>query len=404
MQNNIHVAYKKYWFISLIIIGLICVLSIFLEIRNHGLIMSDFEVFYTSASRLVKGLNLYQIEGDGFYVFKYSPTSAVYFTPFSLLPLNSSKVLYWLFLCFLIVIGYALMGKLFLPDLLKNNPLRFNNLIFLAFAAVAMHVIRELYLGQVNWVLLTLYLWMIYAVVNKKYFQASFSLALSLFIKPFGLILIPYLLLKRQTREFLYLLLFTFLLLIIPLVFYDLTSYLGQVNAWFNELVIEMGNKQALEADANHTIFSVIFRYSPLSFIEMSPTAAFIYQLIVLVGLILVVLWYINMGRGIKFATQENMALLVALIPLLAFTNENAFLFITPVIVANLRLFTFMKLFEKVIFIAGIVLQGGNIYELWGKRLCDLFLDYSVVSIGAILIIFVMFSLRYRKPEFSWIK
>lgn len=92
-----------------------------------------------------------------------------------------------------------------------------------------------------------------------------------------------------------------------------------------------------------------------------------------------------------KNAPQENLAL----VPLLAYTNENAFLFITPLMVIILGQFNKLKLYEKVIFIAGIVLQGGNIRDM-GKKLCDLFLDYSVVSIGAILILIILFISRYR--------
>ncbi len=401
MLNNFSTVYKRKWFISLLVIGLFCVIYIFPEIRNHGLSMTDFKVFYNAAERIIHGSNLYQVKADGHFVFKYSPTSALYFTPFVLFHLFTAKVLYWLLLSLLVVTAYYLLGKLFLQEIRDHSPLRFNNLILISFAAVSVHIIRELFLGQVNWVLLVFYLWMILAFVKQRPFQIALSLALSIFIKPFGLIFIPYLLLKRQTKALLYFVAISVFLFLIPLIFYDVSFYIGQLKGWLTEIIAEMGNKQALGAAADHTLFSVLYRYTPLRIVELSKAGTIIYQMLVLAGLGLAVLWFIKMGEGLGFAGQEDLALLVALIPLLAFTNENAFLFLVPAIVANLRLFRVMKLWEKIIFIAGIILLGGNIYEVWGNRLTQLILDYSVVAIGAILIIFVMFSVRYRRFRLS---
>ena len=61
---------------------MICLLFMFAEIINHRFWLSDFEVYYKAADRILHSQNLYGISADGHYVFKYSPTSAIYFIPF----------------------------------------------------------------------------------------------------------------------------------------------------------------------------------------------------------------------------------------------------------------------------------------------------------------------------------
>ena len=389
--------YSKTWLFSLICIGLISVLYIFIENRNHGINMVDFEVFYKTAERMFQGSNLYQVEGDGHYVFKYASTSAAYFIPFILLPIAFSKVIYWLILCLLIVEGYYLSGKLYLSESMNTNPRLNNTILFIAFAATFIHIERELVLGQINFVLLVLYLWMAFAYINRKPKQLALSLALSIFIKPFGLIFIPYLLLTRKIKALTYFVSFTFGLFLTPLIFYNLSEYQFLLQGWINELVIELGNKQALTSGGIHTIFSLLVRYTPLYFINFTPTATFIYQLLILALLAAAIYWFAKMGKGLKHAETENIGLLIALIPLLAYTNENAFLFLTPAIIIGLKNFGWMNISQKILLITGILLQGGNIREIWGMHLSLLLLDYSLVAIGALLIIITMFSIRYRQ-------
>ncbi len=71
-MKNIFSYYSKTPYFSLICIGLLALLYMFPEYRNRNLIMVDYEVFYKAAQRIFHGSNLYQIETDGHFVFKYS--------------------------------------------------------------------------------------------------------------------------------------------------------------------------------------------------------------------------------------------------------------------------------------------------------------------------------------------
>lgn len=398
-MKNIFSYYSKTGVFSLVCIGLITVLYIFPEYRNHNLIMVDYEVFYKAAQHIFAGSELYQIEEDGHFVFKYSPTSSIYFIPFIVFPFSISKIIYWLFLCALMVTGAFLAGKLYLSDVYRSNPRKYNNVILLSILAVGVHIQRELTLGQVNWVLLVFYLWIASSYINNKTLQISLGLAISIFIKPFGLIFLPYLIWKRKTKTLSYFILFSIVLLLLPLLFYSFMEYQNLLIEWMNELTTELGNKQDIAAPRVHTIFSLLIRYTPLYFFSFSSLGTLVYQVIVVLLIGLAIIWFVRIGKGLKFAEAENFALLIALIPLIASTSEDAFLFLFPAILINFRDINLMNRFEKIIFITGLVFQGANIWEIWGPNLTEIFLDLSVVAIGAVLIIAIMFRLRYKKMK-----
>lgn len=397
---NIFCYHSKTWIFSLVLVTLISIFYILLERKNHGINMVDFEVFYRTAERMADGQNLYRIESDGDYVFKYAPASALYFLPFLALPLNVAKIIFWLILSICVFYVYYLSGRLFLKPHIRYWPRDANSIIFVAFAAIFIHLERELVLGQVNWLLLCLYLLMITAYSRDKQILTGLILAFTLFIKPFGLIFLPYFILKRRYKTIGWFILFFLVLFLLPLIFYSFPEYVAQLRGWVHELSIEMGNKQDLHSQRIHTIFSILVRYTPLYFISFGPAIKLVYQVIVLSLLALAVLWFIRMGRKKRSSENESLALLIALIPLIAFTNDNAFLFLTPGIVFTLSRFDRLGMFEKFFLCAGLLFQGANIHDLWGAELSLKIQDWSLVAIGAVMIILVMFLMKSKPRVF----
>ncbi|UCE22583.1 MAG: hypothetical protein JSV46_10340, partial [Candidatus Aminicenantes bacterium] len=93
-----------------ILIALILLISIFLlKVQEH---MRDFEVNYTAGKRLRAGENLYQKQ-DGHYMFKYLPSSALFYIPLSFLPLNVAKAIWYILvvfsICSLVYISYRIL-------------------------------------------------------------------------------------------------------------------------------------------------------------------------------------------------------------------------------------------------------------------------------------------------------
>ena len=159
----------------------------------------------------------------------------------------------------------------------------------------------------------------------------------------------------------------------------------------------EIGKKQDLLAAGNHTLYSVLVRYTPLRLMDFTSSAAFVYQLSILLLLAIFVLWFIRKGKKLNSPETADFALLMALIPLLAYTAANSFGALFIVVYIMLVHFRYMRIPEKVLAIAGLILTGGNIYDIWGPRLFGLFKDLAILSVGTVILIVALSMLRNRK-------
>jgi len=390
-------SYKKNPWMGFILVGLVFLLFLFAEIWNGRFWLSDFEVYYKSAIRILQGQNLYRIEADGFYLFKYSPVSAVFFIPFAILPFGIAKIAYWLFYSFIMLTSIHMAINLATPNRMDEKPARINSLVLLTGLILMVHFLRELHLGQVNFILLILYILMCRCLITGKPGAFGLFLSVSLFIKPFGLIFLPYLLYKGKWKEIAFVVLYTLILAIVPLIFYrslDLT--VNQYVAWFNELITELVNKQEFAIPANQTIFSVIVRYACLGDVLRTPLLFFVFQSIILVMLAVLVIILIHRGKEVANPEILEMIFLMGLIPLLAFSGENSFGLFLPAVVLILYSFRDLPAPMKILAILGFLFLGGNIYDLWGPGLSSWIDKVSLISIGSMSLCIVLAGFRFR--------
>jgi len=394
--------------LGLAFILIVCLSFLFAEAINHRLWLSDFEVYYKAAYRLINAENLYRHSEDGHYIFKYSPVSALIFIPFTLFSFGVAKIIYWLFLTGIIILNFYISVRLLSPKIgLNPDSKRINVLYVVSALILALHFLRELHLGQVNYLLLFMYILVLSALIKERVITASVLLSLSLFIKPFGLIFLPYLIYRKKFKALLMVGISSVVWSFIPLLFYkNWNLFIHQYYAWFNEIGIEMGHKQALLANANHTLFSVIARFTPLRFFLSDPSFTPFYQFAILVALLFFFYKVFNLSSKnmIVENTILDFYLIVGFIPLLAFTSENAFVFEQLLVIAVLFYFKLLSTPDKILAILSFVLIGGNFAELLGYRLSAFLDNNSFVSIGAMLLMFVFFKLLIKlksKAEIS---
>lgn len=250
--------YKENPYIGLLMIFSVLIIFMFLEMKNHRFQLVDYEVYYKAAHRVINGENLFRVE-DGFYKYKYSPVAATYFIPFISFPLEISKIVFWILSAFIITslifinTSLAFFGK-------KYDSLIVNNITLLCGLFLAVHYMLDIHLGQVNFLIFTMYSLSVWLYIRRKDLLWPLVLAMSIFIKPFALIFIPYLVLKGKFKQIGLLITFLFLLAALPLFFYEIPDLTFQYKSWFYELVTELKNKQSLMSNSNHTIFSILAR------------------------------------------------------------------------------------------------------------------------------------------------
>jgi len=208
-----------------------------------------------------------------------------------------------------------------------------NITIILATLILAIHFSRELHLGQVNYLLLFLFILALFFYVKHYRILFSFIIASSIFIKPFGLIFLPYFILKKKYYELVLFGCFALVLFFIPFLFYgSMETTLGQYQLWINELQFELDQKQGLLENGNLTLFSVFARYTPIRLLINNSLISFVYQCIILLIIGVVFIWFTRMNSKDISSDQKQylfaieFSLLLSIIPLLAYTSVNAFI------------------------------------------------------------------------------
>jgi hypothetical protein len=386
---------QHYWIIFILILS---GASLAGEIANHKFYTLDFEVYYKTALRMLNHAEIYSVAEDGHYVYKYSPVAGLFFIPFAFFDYTVASFIYWALLTFLLIVGLKIFFNLLDESYSQSKKKSISIVLTLSLLTVGVHVHREWHLGQVNLLLLVIYIFLIQAYSKKHFILFAALLSISIFLKPFGLIFLPYLLYKKQWEAFSNSLAISILLAVLPFFLYpSLDQLIHLYQGWQHELLLELSAKQDLLADANHTLFSVVARYTPLKYILTNTIAQKLYQLIFL-AFIGVGFLAFSLKQKKREATIKEFSFLIALIPLLAFTSENAFVFELPLIVILMYHFKTFSLMQRVAFVSGCLLVGGNIYDLVGSEVSAILISVSTYSFGTILL-FSLFTFPKNQPR-----
>ncbi|MHB1325276.1 MAG: glycosyltransferase family 87 protein [Thermoleophilia bacterium] len=395
--------FKARWLIGFAaIFAVLCASMLVLEFTNRyngGIWLRDFQVFYRAGGRILAGENLFRPVRDGYYSYKYSPTAAIAFIPFSLIPFQAAEVVYWLFVSAMVITGFYLSLAIIYPDFRNADPKRFNLLLIAAALILGVHIWSELTLGQVNHLLLVMYLAIAWLFTKKKPLLLSFLWAFSLFFKPFGLIFLPYFILRKRYREVAYFIGFSALLFILPVVFYG-GRFLEQQRIWFSEISLELGSKGTLFQPGNHTLVSFIAQHSPLRSLDPGSAYLTVFKIVVMSLVILLALLVVRKGNGVPHGEALDFAFLLALTPLLSYTSNNAFGLVELAVFLLLFNFTKLRTWEKITAAVGFVLIGGNFHNQlpydWGVSFYQYYDSISLLTIGTIMLLVSVVMMRWR--------
>ena len=387
---------------ALPLIFVILVGYMIIHIFNGRFIMYDFQVYYRTAERLTEGQNLYRIAEDGIFVFKYSAVSAMYFIPLSWLPNQVAKIIYWLSsaaaFCMVLYLVYRI-GE----NALGRLSIRKRNLLyFISFICAGAFFELEIHLGQVNVFILLLLLISTSASMKGRYNIAGILLAVSIFLKPFGLVLAALFIYRKKYRELLVFAGFCIILFFLPLLYYGSFEMLIEQNLlWFNELIIELGNEQDIMTPETHTVFSVIARYSPLRWIKWTPAGTLVFEaLVLLVFGILFILLKRRVSHDRALEAYE-LALLFAMVPLTLYTGRNLYIFTVIMVAIVLIDFDRLSQLSKIFFITGILISSFNIIEIWGPAITERWEAMSLISVGTIIIWIVLYIKAFQGASIS---
>lgn len=373
---------------------------------NNRFWMHDFEVYYSAVDSFIKGEQVYDVSyglGSGFY--KYSPFALLLFSPTFILPFYIAKTIHFIMLSGAFIMAIIISKNIVIKYLLTDWNAKYPNLLlFLFFTPLLPHFYTELHLGNINVLLLLIFLFSLYLIHTKKEISSGVLIAIGILIKPHFILFLPLLFFRKKFKSLTSSIISIAIGLILPTVFIGLQANLNLHHQWTQTML----NHNSSLISGQDTIFSWIYRLiNQFGFTDV----IFNEKLFCLIILILISLSYlfmlmINLKKekvkaGSTSLKMQNFTfeffLLLALIPNITKTDSEHFLLSIPLIVfLIIYLFKQKKDFiKKGIAIFVLLLYGMNIRELLGKDFSAWLTANGILGLANLLLILLCIYLYY---------
>ena len=178
-------------------IAALAALAIWVFVFKASPRMPDFEVYCRAGARAAAAEPLYR-QDDGHYQFKYLPVFAVLAIPVGLAPPETAEAI-WFSVSVVALIGLLGISLRLLPEQRKPGWM----LVAAAILVLGKFYARELVLGQVNLLFAAVATGAILALRMKREALAGVLVALAIVLKPYGLLLVPWLIARFRPRAML---------------------------------------------------------------------------------------------------------------------------------------------------------------------------------------------------------
>ncbi len=378
---------KKTYLIIGIVLILLALIFIF-KIQEH---MRDFEVNYTAGKRLRTGETLYQ-KKDGHFMFKYLPSSALFYLPLSFLPLSVAKAVWYSLVVFsifaLVYTSYRILPK-------KNGKPKY--LLVFTPLILAKFFLREIQLGQVNAVVGMVLLFMVWFLVSEKdnkrplndvYAGALWGLALSL--KPHSLIFLPYFILKKKWKSLLSGLGVLFFALLITSFFYGFPGFIKVLREW--AATLSRSTPGLFTSQDNMSLAALFMKWTGHRELSVVLAGAAV------VLLAFLVLSLVLKGRRVERAPVLECSVLLILIPLISPLGWDYTLLVSAlgVMIMIQSFFEYSKAW-RVVLIMNFFVIAFSLFDIIGRELYTKFMSWSVITINFLILIGYLSFLRFRK-------
>jgi Glycosyltransferase family 87 len=365
---------------ALLALTLLAIVVYTARIRNE---MVDFVTFRRAAVRVVHAEPLYRLE-DGHYQFKYFPVFALMMAPFGVLDRDTGKALWF-------AISVGLLVHVLRRSIAALPERRLSQGILLAFAIVLMakFYARELLLGQVNLLLGALLLTSLVAVQIGRPLIAGGLVGVAVFIKPYALILVPWLLVTQGWPAALMAAGIVALGLLLPAAIYGWSGNLDLLRGWLH--TVTDSTLPNLLGNDNVSIAAMWAKW-----LGPGSVASTLAWLTVAGTLVLVMLaWWRR--RSVSAPEYLECALLMLLIPIISPQGwDYVLLLATPAVVCLVdRGRELTRPWQWGLGVA-LALMGLTMFDVMGRTLYGQFMALSVVTVCALTVAAGLVHVRWR--------
>jgi hypothetical protein len=376
---------KSYFFFAGLIIAFFSLFTI-VELNNNKLWTNDFRVYFDATIDYFNGNNPY-VKNYGLDTgyFKYPPFTLYIFKFFTLFSYGTSQLIHLFLLMtsliFSVVTLKELSHKIFGFEFKTNQAW----ILFVTFLIVAIHLVREFHMGNINLYLLGLLVLGLKYIYKDKPILTALFWSLMLILKPIMLLAVIPLLFYKKWKTIAFMVGFGIFFFLFPVIS---TGWSGNLVLWGNWVKSVSSHGEYIVSE-NSLTYLVNYYFGIKS--EWIPS------LICLTALLSLMI--IRIFKGAKNDDQLIIwsVILTAFTPNFFVTDTEHFLLIIPLIAFLLHILSKTKsLIGWILISIGMILFSFNSNDLWGRELSDNFDAHGVLGIGNALFVITFLWLFFR--------
>ena len=376
---------KSYFFFAGLIIAFFSLFTI-VELNHDKLWTNDFRVYFDATIDYFNGNNPY-VKNYGLDTgyFKYPPFTLYIFKFFTFFSYGTSQLIHIFLLMTSLIISVITLKEL--SHKIFGFKFKTNQawILFVTFLIVAIHLVREFHMGNINLYLLVLLVLGLKYIYKDKPLLTALFWSLMLILKPIMLLAVIPLVFYKKWKTIVFMAGFGLFFFLFPIF----------NNGWSGNLLLWSNWVKSVSSHGEYIVSQNSLTY--LSTYYFGIKSEWIPSLICLA--ILLGLMIIRIFKGAKEDAQLIIwsAILTAFTPNFFVTDTEHFLLIIPLILFLLHLLSKTKSVTGWIMSSiGMVLFSFNSNDLWGKELSDIFDAHGVLGIGNMLFVFTFLWLFFR--------
>ena len=362
---------------ALIVVGLYGVL----RLKRDELV--DFAVPRTAAVRFLAHEPLYRPE-DQHYQYKYFPAFALAMVPFTWMPREVAEFT-WFTLTVAMTWGFLHLSLTALPD--RRIPAR--TLFWLTLLLNGKFLVKELGFGQFNLPVALLLLGAVIAAQHGRLYTAGALVGAGVFVKPYALVLVPWLLWRLGWRSLVPFGLVLAAGLVLPAAWYGWNGNVTLLHEWYRTVTQTTGPN--LMGHENISFASMWAKWidpgRPATALALTSAIA-----AVAAGIVLMSRW-----RRVSDPHYLEVAYFLVLVPLLSPQGWDYTLVIAlPAYMCLVDRWPELSPNWRMVALAGFLLTSFTIFDLLRRPLFTLLMQWGAISVGAVLIAICLIHLRSR--------
>jgi hypothetical protein len=345
--------------------------------------MVDFGVYRTAAARARAAEPLYRTD-DGHYQFKYLPAFAIAMAPFARLDAEAARAI-WFALSVGLLTAYVRWAVRALPARRRSERV----LVWLVLLFMAKFYLHELTLGQTNILLGTLLVAALLAVQIDHPLVAGGLIGLAAFVKPYALLLLPWLGFSYGLAAVGVALGVLAAGLLLPAAAYGWTGNLDLLLGWYR--TVTESTAPNLLGNDNISLAAMWAKWlGPGAAARTLATVSGVASIGVAAGV-----WLRR--RRVDVPDYLEFALIMLLIPLLSPQGwDYVLLLATPAVICLVDRAPEMSRPWRWVTWTVLVVMGLTIFDLMGRDLYSRFMALSIVSVTALGVVAALAHLRWR--------